>query len=950
MRRPQHLSLLRKALAMLLMCFSSLLHAAIHKSPNDNRDYLGFTLDNKLRVLVISDPETPKAAASLDVGVGSGANPEGREGLAHFLEHMLFLGTEKYPEAGAYQAFISSGGGSHNAYTAYENTNYFFDIRAELLDDALDRFAQFFISPLFTEEYVDRERHAVYSEYQSKLRDDGRRIFEATKQAMNPEHSFSRFFVGNLKTLSNREDSKVRDDLLRFYDQYYSANLMTLVVLGKEPVEELKKMVEARFNAVPNSDATPFVNSVPLMKEGSLPAQLSVRSVKDVRTMTLTFPVESVREHWRSKPLNYIASQLGYEGKGSLLAELKARGWANGLGAYTSTDMENDAALSVEMTLTPEGMKHQQEITQLFFETVRLLKADGVRESLYLEEQQQALTQFQFAEKQEPIHYVGQLARSMQLYPMDHVIDAPYRLDRFQPKLINSYLDQLTADNMLVTVTSNDQQTDRQGPNFKVDYSLRQLSDSEVASAQAEAPANQLATRDSNPFIATDLALKPLRDQSDAPEIILRKEGMTLWYQQDSEFRVPKSDFFFTILSDRSRQSAADAVMTALYTRMVQDQLNETLYDAAMAGLSTRIYPHMRGISVRLSGYNDKQPLLLEQISRALSQPELDPQRFEVIKTQYQKQLANRQKAKPFNQTTGEIAQLLLSQWSVEQREAALAAVTIDQLKAFVPKLLKDTELRALAHGNLLQEDAVELTQTIDRTLFREHGHKRLASMEVIQLPADSHLVQTLDVDHNDSAVSVYFQGSDSELQTRAQYALLSEMIASPFYTRLRTEQQLGYVVFQTMMSMRKAPGLAFVVQSPVADPITLEKRIDGFLGKMQADLMSMDEEALNRFKKSLISRILKKENSLTERSNRYWAQIDSGTIENDGRVELAAEIEKLELADLVKCYEGLSSRRLTVRSFGQKHLQTASASDIAQKCDTEINALRQNGVFMPGA
>ena len=79
-----------------------------------------------MKVMVISDPNTAKAAASLDVAVGSNANPEGREGLAHFLEHMLFLGTEKYPEAGDYQAFISSHGGNHNAYTAYENTNYFF--------------------------------------------------------------------------------------------------------------------------------------------------------------------------------------------------------------------------------------------------------------------------------------------------------------------------------------------------------------------------------------------------------------------------------------------------------------------------------------------------------------------------------------------------------------------------------------------------------------------------------------------------------------------------------------------------------------------------------------------------------------------------------------------------------------------------------------------------------
>ena len=69
----------------------------VGKSPTDSRDYLAFTLDNGLGVLVVSDPFADKAAAALDVNVGSGSNPEGREGLAHFLEHMLFLGTERYP-------------------------------------------------------------------------------------------------------------------------------------------------------------------------------------------------------------------------------------------------------------------------------------------------------------------------------------------------------------------------------------------------------------------------------------------------------------------------------------------------------------------------------------------------------------------------------------------------------------------------------------------------------------------------------------------------------------------------------------------------------------------------------------------------------------------------------------------------------------------------------------
>ncbi|MCD8512406.1 MAG: insulinase family protein [Nitrincola sp.] len=139
----------RKSIQFLFICLLVLFlaipaSAQVIQSPFDQREFRALTLPNQLKVLLISDPSAEKAAASMDVAVGSGANPESIPGLAHFLEHMLFLGTEKYPEADSYQSFISANGGSFNAFTAYENTNYFFDIRPQALPGALDRFSRFF--------------------------------------------------------------------------------------------------------------------------------------------------------------------------------------------------------------------------------------------------------------------------------------------------------------------------------------------------------------------------------------------------------------------------------------------------------------------------------------------------------------------------------------------------------------------------------------------------------------------------------------------------------------------------------------------------------------------------------------------------------------------------------------------------------------------------------------
>ena len=141
----------------------------IIKSRCDKRVYKHVQLPNGVRCILISDKETDKSAASLDVKVGCSLDPKPLYGTAHFLEHMLFMGTEKYPSENEYSQFIQNNGGMNNAYTSLTNTNYHFDCSNEAFEEALDRFAQFFICPNFSESGAEREVKAVDSEFNQSL-------------------------------------------------------------------------------------------------------------------------------------------------------------------------------------------------------------------------------------------------------------------------------------------------------------------------------------------------------------------------------------------------------------------------------------------------------------------------------------------------------------------------------------------------------------------------------------------------------------------------------------------------------------------------------------------------------------------------------------------------------------------------------------------------------------
>ena len=125
-------------------------------APNDASKYRRLVLPNGMKVLLLSDPKLNLSSASVAVGVGSLSDPPGRQGLAHYLEHMLFLGTNKFPSPAEFGEYLRRNGGYNNAYTAGDRTNFHLEVRPEAFDGALDRFSQFFIAPLFTPEYNQR--------------------------------------------------------------------------------------------------------------------------------------------------------------------------------------------------------------------------------------------------------------------------------------------------------------------------------------------------------------------------------------------------------------------------------------------------------------------------------------------------------------------------------------------------------------------------------------------------------------------------------------------------------------------------------------------------------------------------------------------------------------------------------------------------------------------------
>ena len=143
--------------------------------------------------------------------------------------------------------------------------------------------------------YVDAERQVVHSEYQARKKNEGRRLRDAQKVLLNPAHPASRFSVGSLDTLRDREQASARSKLMTFYHRFYSANIMTLAVVDSSSLDAMEKQVREKFSNIANYNIAPQGFDIPYFNQAlNSPLLLSVPE-EERNTVSFYFPIPSTK-------------------------------------------------------------------------------------------------------------------------------------------------------------------------------------------------------------------------------------------------------------------------------------------------------------------------------------------------------------------------------------------------------------------------------------------------------------------------------------------------------------------------------------------------------------------------------------------------------------------------------------------------------------------------------
>lgn len=478
---------------------------SLHRPDADDRSYRIVDLPNDLRVLLISDPRisAPKeppartergffscwsspqpvtivepvlagdsdddstnrmAACALCVGVGYLADPAHLGGCAHYVEHMAFMGTREYPEENGWSKFLSRHGGDSNAETDAETTVFYFDVHPAHLRASLRRFGSFFSCPLFKWSGSRREVQAIHQEFEQAAQNDAVRQWQILSSLVQSEHPYHRFGWGNKRSLVDEPKKAaldVRAELLAFHSRYYSANLMTGVIIGREPLETLQEWALDSFGPVANrAIERPRVRSdLPPMAPAALPLIIHVTPLEQSRTLTLYWylPAQVSAAHLESRPTDFVGHLLGHEGRGSVLMVLKRNGWATELYAGITSDGDSTAAaalFAVGVDLTLAGVERVDEVVAVVCGYLGLLARGPPPESLYQELCDVAALSFRFLEREPEIDYARRLALSMQKrLPATQTLSADVLYGAYVPTLVAEVIAAMTPDRVLIALS-----------------------------------------------------------------------------------------------------------------------------------------------------------------------------------------------------------------------------------------------------------------------------------------------------------------------------------------------------------------------------------------------------------------------------------------------------------------------------------------------------------------
>ena len=779
------------------------------------------TLENGLTLSVRHEPRLKRCAAVLRVAAGSHDVPGAWPGLAHFLEHLLFLGTERFPAADNLMAWVQRHGGLVNARTCERHTDFFFELPLSAVEGGLERLCDMLGHPRMNMDEQLREREVLHAEFIAWAREPLAQREIKLFQPLNPGHPLRAFHAGNRYSLPVPRAS-FQQALKDFYQRFYQTGQMTLSLSGPQTVQELIALAEHCTNDLRPGAAVQQTCPPALMTVG----QAHYQHINE-QTLSLMFALEQLPPE--SVPaLDFLCHWINADKAGGLLARLREQQLIDSLKAKRLYDFNGQALLQIEFSAAGDITQDARQIRDTFHDWLAFFSAQqdwpGLREEYRL-----------LLQRQQDINGALELAR----------LDC----EQSVPGLSDQGITALKAI-------------------------VQQMQPVPAAHQAWQLPAP-------NPFLQT--AKEPvsaglIRGQTSA------HRGLRTFAQDRLRSRRDLSAMSFSsaitshsgeaviYLRWRLPAKPADTLLPAL-----ENSLQSLRLDARHAGVELSLNAVGNDWLLKLQGFHEPMPAILEHALRALSVPAVE-------------QPANASSSA----TLMPIRQLLKR--LPELRHSASEPVINDLQHCW-----DGARWDGLAVGLPAATQAL-ITPVLNKVPGTAH-----AQLAQLPEPASERRWHTEPCDSSEHALILFCPTPEATLADEAAWRLLAQVAQTPFYQRLRVDLQLGYAVFSGLRQINGQTGLLFGVQSPHATTAQIYEHIGSFLEDLPNRVCALDETSFTQTRAALAQQFSNEALGVSQASELLWQAKLAGH-PSDYLTALYAALMALDQGTTLKAAEQISS------------------------------------------
>ncbi|MET5577520.1 pitrilysin [Klebsiella aerogenes] len=874
----------------------------IRKSEKDPRHYQAIRLQNGMVVLLVSDPQAVKSLSALVVPVGSLQDPADHQGLAHYLEHMTLMGSQKYPQPDSLAEFLKMHGGSHNASTAPYRTAFYLEVENDALNGAVDRLADAIAAPLLDKKYAERERNAVNAELTMARTRDGMRMAQVSAETINPAHPASQFSGGNLDTLSDKPGSPVLDALHAFRDRWYSANLMKAVIYSNKPLPELASIAAATYGRVPNHDISKPEITVPVVTDAQKGIVIHYVPAMPRKVLRVEFRIDNNSAQFRSKTDELVTYMIGNRSPGTLSDWLQKQGLAEGIRADSDPAVNgNSGVLAISATLTDKGLAHRDEVTAAIFSYLNLLRTQGI-DKRYFDELAHVLElDFRYPSINRDMDYVEWLADTMIRVPVEHVLDVVNIADRYDAQAIKDRLAMMTPQNARIWYISPNEPHNKTAYFVNAPYQVDKISARTFTDWQQKSAAIKLQLPTLTPYIPDDFTLIKSDKAYPHPELIVDEPTLRVVYAPSQYFASePKADVSLVLRNPQAMDSARRQVMFALNDYLAGIALDQLSNQAAVGGISFSTGAN-NGLMVNANGYTQRLPQLFTALLDGYFSYTPTEEQLEQAKSWYAQMMDSADKGKAYDQAIMPIQ--MLSQvpyFERKTRRDLLPSITLKEVINYRDNLKARGRPELLVIGNMSARESTDLARQIQKQLGAD-GNEWCRNKDVLIDSKQLAMFEKAGSSTDSALAAVFAPPNVDEYSSMAASSLLGQIIQPWFYNQLRTEEQLGYAVFAFSMNVGRQWGMGFLLQSSDKQPAFLWQRFQAFFPTAEAKLRAMKPEEFAQIQQAAISQMLQAPQTLSEEASKLSKDFDRGNMRFDSRDKVVAQMKLLtpqKLAD----------------------------------------------------